>query len=430
MSRAMHFLGPEATAARLIRATAANHRAWMAAGALSGGGEVRRTGGVSWDFAPRGGADLPFPRLPSATAGETLDSILADCRNLGVREVSCWAVTPTRPRDLGARLAARGFEWGWQPHWMALDLERIPAVPVPDGLRIGIDDEADWDVDDLPYYSRPKKKKAHPVKVEGEAQRIRHFGAWLGGQIVGHCVLHLTTGAWGVAGLYSVGVVPSARRQGIGAAVTLAACEYARTLGCRWATLNAATHLYNRLGFISLGWGQTWWMHKPALKAPPPSASEVAFAEANGRGDIHALKSLHTRGEMPPNLDTPLLCGMTPMELAIRPGKTASVRWLVAHGATLEIIHAWDLGWKDRIPPMLADNPALANHRMGPWGLTPLHEAASRGDAALARLLLTARPDTTLQDTQFQRTALGWARHLGQTEIAALLEEFDSGLPA
>ena len=174
------------------------------------------------------------------------------------------------------------------------------------------------DVDDLPLYSRPNGQDRR-AKSDNRPPQQRHFGAWLDGKVVGHSVLHLTTGALGVAGLYSVGVVPSARRRGIGAAVTLAACEHARAVGCHWATLNAATHIYDRLGFVSLGWGQTWWMHGPVLAALPPSKSEVAFAEAVGRGDMKALDDLHTRGETPSNLDAPLLCGMTPMEMAIRP---------------------------------------------------------------------------------------------------------------
>jgi hypothetical protein len=27
--------------------------------------------------------------------------------------------------ELAARLVARGFEWGWQPHWMAIDLAEL-----------------------------------------------------------------------------------------------------------------------------------------------------------------------------------------------------------------------------------------------------------------------------------------------------------------
>ncbi|MDQ2798875.1 MAG: GNAT family N-acetyltransferase [Armatimonadota bacterium] len=428
MPKTSRFLGPDASTEQLIRATAANHTVWMTEGALASGGEVCRTNSVQWASAPgpKGGADIPFPQMSSATAGETLDVIIADCRRRKVKEVSCWAAMPTRPRDLGARLMARGFEWGWKPHWMALALDALPAeVSLPDGLHIAVDDEADWDVDDLPYYTRRAENGVSPsLAARAHPRRRWHFGAWLNGKIVGHCVLHLTTGRRGVAGIYSMGVAPSARRKGIGRALTLAACEFAQTLGCHWATLNsAADGFYDSIGFISLGWGQTWWMHSSALVAPPPTSAQVAFVEAIGRGDIKALDGLAAQGDLPPDLDAPLPNGMTAMEAAIRPGKTASVKWLAAHGATLEIIHAWDLGWKERVPQMLAECPALANRRFGPWQITPLHEAVSRDDLELARLLLTAHPDLTIKDTQFRSTALGWATHFGHTEMAALLEQ-------
>lgn len=430
--RPLRFLGPDASTEQLIRATAANHTVWMNESALASGGEVCRENGVLWACTPGpdGGADIPFPQMPSAAAGEMLEAILAECRRQGVGSVGCWAVTPTRPRDLGARLMARGFEWGWQPHWMARNLDALPAdISLPDGLRIAVDDEADWDVDDLPYYRR-RAEEGVPLS-QAAAHRLtlpRHFGAWLDGKIAGHCFLQLTTGRRGVAGIYSMGVVPSARRKGIGRALTLAACRFAQALGCRWATLNsAADDFYESIGFLSLGWGQTWWMHAPILAAPLPMPAQVAFVEAVGRGDIKALNPLAAQGDLPSDLDAPLPNGMTAIEIAIQPGKTASVEWLAAHGATLEIIHAWDLGWKGRVPSMLAECPALANRRLGAWQITPLHEAVSRNDLELARLLLTARPDLTIEDSEFHSTALGWANHFGHKEMTALLEQSIAG---
>ena len=420
------FLAPEATRAQRIGAVVANHRAWFAVNSLARGGEVRHEGGATWVYTPgpNGEVVLPFPRIPREQQGALLDAILADCRSRGdVRQVSCWARTPNGPRGLGARLAARGFEYGWQAHWMGMDLRDLPAAggpPMPDGLHVAVDDEGDWAVDDLPYYSRD----AIPVmQARARPRRVWHFGARQDGNLVGHVVLHVTTGRLGAAGIYDLGVVPAARKRGVGRALMVAACRFAREMGCHHALLNsAATEFYLRLGWRSLGHGQTWWMHAPALAAPPSPAEHVAFAEAVGLGDLSALEALRDRQALPDDLDAPVAGGATPMALAVAARRPASARWLVAHGATLDILQAWDLGWKGRAARMLAVFPELANRRSGDGGITPLHQAVERGDVELARVLLAADPDLTVQDTRFQSTPLGWATHLGRTEIAALIE--------
>ncbi len=65
----------------------------------------------------------------------------------------------------------------------------------------------------------------------------------------------------GVAGLYDVGVVKKARRQGIGTAVTGGACLFAHQLGYRVATLFASgqgKYLYPHLGFEFIGTFSHW----------------------------------------------------------------------------------------------------------------------------------------------------------------------------
>jgi ankyrin repeat protein len=101
----------------------------------------------------------------------------------------------------------------------------------------------------------------------------------------------------------------------------------------------------------------------------------------------------------------------------------ASAEWLVEHGATLDVISAWDLGWEDRVQQLLVTSPDLANQRSGSWQITPLHAAAERGDAELARVLLAAGADLEVQDTAFHSTPLGWARHFERTEIVAMIEQ-------
>jgi predicted N-acetyltransferase YhbS len=349
-----------------------------------------------------------------------------------LRHVACWSLEPPQPRDLGARLVARGFEWGWQPHWMALDLERLRVDhPVPPDLRIEpVEDEGRWNVEDLPYYYRTGAARMQALR-QARPQRVWHFAAWLDGRVVGQSVMFLSTGRLGVAGIYSCGVVPSVRGQGIGTAVTGAACRQARAVGCRWALLNATgmgEPVYRRLGFESLGYGQTWWLHRHVLEAPPPTQMQIALAEAVGRGDIAALEALAPRLS-PAELDAPLPAGVTPMQLAVTTRQPRSAQWLERQGAALDVISAWDLGWKERVPELLARSPELVNRRSGGWGATPLHTAAERGDAELARVLLAAHPDLEIQDTQFHSTPLGWARHLKRVEIVALIEQHQSRQP-
>lgn len=416
------FLPGGANRAQLIRAAAANHAEWFAANARASGGEVNETNGVTWTATARE-VTLAFPRLDADTAGETLDTLIAECFRRKVEKASCWSLSPTRPRDLGARMAARGFEWGWRPHWMALDLHQVTGDSVlPEGLHIAADEGSEWDVDDLPCYRREDAAFRHAL-AHAQPRRTWHFGAWLDGQIVGQSAIYLTTGRLGVAGIYNVGVVPSARHRGIGSAVSLAACQWAKALGCRYALLNsAADALYERLGFVSLGYGQTWWMHSATLTAPPPNAAQIRFAEAIGRGDAATLDTLPP-SDLPADLDAALPSGTMPMQLAVQSRQPRSAEWLAAHGATLDILTAWDLGWKARARRLLVASPELANRRTGNWQTTPLHEAIVRDDMALVRLLLRAAPDLEIQDTEFHSTPVGWARHFGRTEIIALLEQ-------
>jgi hypothetical protein len=56
-----------------------------------------------------------------------MDQALRWARRL--RSLSWWSLHPDT--ELGVRLLARGFAWGWEPHWMALDLARLPEEESP-----------------------------------------------------------------------------------------------------------------------------------------------------------------------------------------------------------------------------------------------------------------------------------------------------------
>jgi predicted N-acetyltransferase YhbS len=432
------FLTGDPTRAQLLRAVASNHvQMWMQ-GARLRGGEVHREHGASWIYTPGspGEVVMPFPRMTHSRASEQLDAILRYCaRRMPLASVACWSLGPPQPRDLGARLLARGFEWGWQPHWMWLDYRNLRTDhPSPLGLRITLaEDTVARGGDDVPYYASSRWSRSGDA-AGGEAERyarprrLWRFAACLDDRVVGHSALFVTIGRLGVAGIYGCGVAPDARNQGIGKAVTLAACRFAERMGCRHALLNATPlgeAAYRRLGFVSLGYGQTWWLHRHVMEAPPLTAAAMRLVEAVGRGDVAALAALSDTVELE-SLDVVLPCGMTPLQVAARLGQPASAEWLVEHGATPDLVCAWDLGWKERVRQLSATRPDLVNRRFGRGQITPLHVAAERDDLELARVLLAAGADVEIEDPEFHSTPLGWARFFGRTAIVEMIEQHEA----
>ena len=224
----------------LLQATAANHRAWFRRCALAQGGGIERCDGLEIIFA-RGHGTLAFPRTRRP---EQIAEAMRRARALGLGTMACFSLT--EDDALGAELVHHGFEWGWQPWWMAVDLARVPDDPLehPVGPASG---ERPYE---LPYTISDPSPSA-----------VVRLAVHEGGQIVGHVAVN----PWRrFAGIYDMGVVPDRRRRGIGRALTLAACRLARDRGCTHALLNATPEgelLYSTVGFEMIGKGRTWWLH-------------------------------------------------------------------------------------------------------------------------------------------------------------------------
>jgi len=408
----------DADSRQLEQAAAFNHQQLFRKEALTLGGSLLNAEGLSWTSgSSQSPSMVAFPELTEENAGRHLDELMSFYLKHPPKGAGCWSLDPTSPADLGVRLLARGFQPGWRPRWMALDLRQVRVDhPYPKGLTIKADNDTSLvNIKNLPY-AQVIIPAEHTTDMPGQWVR---FVATLHGKVVGHSVVFLTTGQTGAAGIYHVGVVPRARHKGVGKAVTLAACLYARDKGYHYAVLNstgAGQRTYEQLGFTVIGDGWTWWLITERLLARPPSPQDVELAEAIGRGDQAALAGFGSR-----SLNQPLTNGLTLMELAVHCGQPLSAEWLADNGAPYTVLDAWDIGWKDRARQLLEKDPQSVNHLYGEWDKTLLHFAVERDDADLVRLALSARPDLRLKDNAYQSTALDWAKHFGRHSLIELI---------
>ncbi len=167
----------------------------------------------------------------------------------------------TRPRDLGRRLEAKGFEHTLDVPAMALDLRDLPRFESPKELRINQvstrdDLEACLRVG-VSSFGMPAAYVPRLLDIErgmpaDQKEATRFFLGRLDGRPVATSELFLGAG---VAGLYFVGTAEGARRRGFGRAMTLAALEAAREMGFRASVLQATSlgaPVYRALGFREL----------------------------------------------------------------------------------------------------------------------------------------------------------------------------------
>ena len=171
-----------------------------------------------------------------------------------------WWVTPaTQPVDLARRLAAHGLRHSGDEPAMAVDLLTLPErVSAPPSLSI--EEVTDFaalreaiDIVCASFGESTVFTQKFVALLAGhdldDSLPFRTYLARLDGVPVATSQLFR---AAGIAGIYAVATLPSARRQGIGAAVTLAPLLAARALGYRLGILTASAMgygVYQRLGF-------------------------------------------------------------------------------------------------------------------------------------------------------------------------------------
>ncbi len=171
-----------------------------------------------------------------------------------------WRVTPTAsPPDLATYLQAHGFKHRAATDCMVLEISHLHEdIPVLGGLVI-----TEVENEEMMQVKRTIEQRGFGASAQvaqdyydvymhsgfGAGTPWHHYIAWLHGAPVAMSSLLLHAG---LAGIYGVATVPEARRQGIGAAITLHTVHEAARLGYHIATLSPtemSLAIYRRIGF-------------------------------------------------------------------------------------------------------------------------------------------------------------------------------------
>jgi GNAT superfamily N-acetyltransferase len=194
-------------------------------------------------------------RLGPENVDAVIEGTLAHFQD--VAAMSWWTEPGTQPADLGVHLMDHGLTYTGGASGMAVDLlELNEDLPTPTGLTIEHVEDTEalekWAYASIMGFEHPETDVNIWFDVFaglGFELPLRNYVGILDGEPVATSELFL---AAGVAGIYVVATVPDARRQGIGAALTLAPLREARAMGVRIAILHASRMglgVYRRLGF-------------------------------------------------------------------------------------------------------------------------------------------------------------------------------------
>ena len=243
----------------LIRAIEENAAELLLRMGAAGGGEQRADAKVGWTI---GGSPIDYHNavvaadLSDAEADQIIAESIKRFEANGVP--GTWHVGPSmRPPDLGDRLLAAGFTHGGSEPGMAVDLSQLTdpndPTPVLRIVRVRTSEVLGTWAATLGqgFGEGPKEAEwvADIYRHQGFDDPWRHYLAYRDDEPVATATIFL---AAGVAGVYFVMTVPTVRRQGIGAAITLHALREAKDSGIPYAVLGsspAGRSVYESLGF-------------------------------------------------------------------------------------------------------------------------------------------------------------------------------------
>ena len=209
--------------------------------------------------------NIPFPlfnsvsraKLAPESVDDAIDAAISRCKTNNV-PMMWWTGPATQPADLGEKLIDRGFHQSNSPG-MAADLNVLPENPeYPEDLVIKLVDNDE----DLESWCRVMCEAFGMPDFVGTALfdlyqsmgyesqlPLSNYLGFINNEAV--AVSSLLLGA-GVAGIYNVATIESARRKEIGAAMTIKPLLDARSQGYRVGILHSSEmgfKMYSSLGF-------------------------------------------------------------------------------------------------------------------------------------------------------------------------------------
>lgn len=331
-----------------------------------------------------------------------------DANSVIPKTIGVWRQSNKETHEISSQLLSRGFQLGWEPQWMGLELEEADLDQTEiEGVVVRRVEPSENLV--LPSEVPFSSQNDNSVYVEEmwKDGRVVKFVAETEGKIVGHTDIFFGTSP----GLYNVGMNPDFTKRGIATELVKMACKYARDeRGASNVTLNGTgTVMYERIGFYHASNGSTWWLHREKYKKNTPEQQRVIWLVC--QGDVQELENYQG------SLQFPLANGMTLVELALHFEDKHLARWLVRNDAPHSIVDLWDLGGVSQ-----AITEVDIVNKVVDEGKTALHIAVERGDGDFVKFLLKHGADTSVQDGLYQSTPLGWAKVLGRAEIEAMIE--------
>jgi GNAT superfamily N-acetyltransferase len=186
-----------------------------------------------------------------------IEETLAHFKSRNVTRLSWWTEPGIQPADLGKHLVAHGLTYTDGGPGMAVDLLALNEdLATPSGLTIEHVRDTEtlhkWAYASIVGFEMPETDVNIWFDLFnglGFDLPLRNYVGIVNGEPVAASELFL---AAGVAGIYVVATIPEARRQGIGAVLTLAPLREARAMGYRIGILHSSPmglEVYRRLGF-------------------------------------------------------------------------------------------------------------------------------------------------------------------------------------